>query len=93
MVQCQIQAASRYSFPSGATSVQDRRMSLDFPCRESATYGAKLRGSADGKVRKDASAREFFFCENHSQLVSQVDRELTEDGWSAALVERPRALA
>jgi hypothetical protein len=93
MVQCQIQSASRYAFPANATSVMDRKMTLDYACHENATYGAKLRATGTGKVRQDASARDFFFCENHSQLVSQVDSELKEDGWSSALVERPRALA
>jgi hypothetical protein len=93
MVQCQIQTATRYAFPKGPASVEDRRMSLDSVCREGATYSVQLRSTSGGKTRQGAVPKEFLVCENHSQLVSQVDRELTEDGWASALGERPKFLA
>jgi len=68
-------------------------MSLNTVCREDATYSAKLGGSSTGKARQGAPVKEFLLCENHSQLVSQVDADLKDDGWSSALVERPHTLA
>jgi hypothetical protein len=67
-------------------------MSLDTNCREGATWSAKLLAASGGRGRKGAPPREFLLCENHSQLVAQVDRELMEEGWSTAFVEKPRFL-
>jgi hypothetical protein len=68
-------------------------MSLDTPCREEARFSAKLLGLAGGRPRKGAVAKDFLLCENHSQLVTQIDGELIEDGWASALVEKLRPLA
>ena len=92
MPQCQVQSVSLFAFPKGPASIEDRRMTLDTACRESATHSAKLLGIGAGRSRKGAAAKEFLLCENHSQLIAQIDGELMEDGWSTALVERPRPL-
>ncbi|HEV8050187.1 MAG TPA: hypothetical protein VGP88_06295 [Thermoplasmata archaeon] len=92
MAQCQIEPASAYAFPRGPAPVEDRQMSLAGRCRESATYSANLRGAARARGANASTAREFVLCENHSQLVAQVDRELVEEGWSSVLVERPQFL-
>jgi hypothetical protein len=88
MGQCQVQSVSLHAFPKGHASVQGRRMSLDSPCREGAVFSAKLLSATGGPSRKGATARVFLLCENHSQLVSQIDRELLEEGWSTAFVEK-----
>ncbi|MCI4368759.1 MAG: hypothetical protein L3K09_04270 [Thermoplasmata archaeon] len=75
------------------TSVEDRRMSLDANCREEATYSVKLGGTTAGKSRQGAAVKEFFVCENHGQLLTQVDGELPEEGWSPSLAGRPQPLA
>lgn len=93
MAQCQIQVAARYAFPRGLTPVEDRRMSLDTACREEGTYAAKMSAATAGKGRQGAPIREFFLCENHSQLVAQVDTELKEEGWTPSLADRPRFLS
>ncbi|HXQ48540.1 MAG TPA: hypothetical protein VN842_01995 [Thermoplasmata archaeon] len=66
-------------------------MSLDTACRESAMFSAMLLGAAGGRARK-GPPREFFLCENHSQLVSQIDRELIEEGWTSVYAEKLRPL-
>jgi len=68
-------------------------MSLATKCRETAAYSAQMRGAAKSMGAAAAAAREFLLCENHSQLVSQVDRELVEEGWSGVLVTQPQFLA
>jgi hypothetical protein len=93
MLQCQIDSASRHALPPTAMPVQDRKMSLDTACREEATYSAKLGGLSKGHDRKGSPVREFVLCENHSQLMTQVDRELMEDGWGTAFAEKTRSLS
>ena len=93
MPQCQIQSAAAYAFARGSTPVEDRRMTLEMNCREPAVSSAQLLGAAGGRARKGASARGFTLCENHSELVAQIDRELVEDGWSTAFAEKPRFLS
>jgi hypothetical protein len=93
MAHCQVQSVSPHSFPKGATSVEGRRMSLDTACREEAVFSAKLLSTAGGRARKGAAVKEFLLCENHSQLVSQIDRELIEEGWSTVFVEKLQPLA
>jgi hypothetical protein len=93
MVQCQIQSASRYAFPATAMSVRDRRMSLDTLCREEATYSSKIFGTTTGKTRPGAPVKDFLVCENHAQLLMQVDGELPEEGWSTAFAEKPHRMA
>jgi hypothetical protein len=73
-------------------SVEDRRMSLDTKCREDAMYSAKMLGAAAGRSRKGSPVKDFFLCENHSQLVSQIDRELNEEGWTTVFAEKPTFL-
>ena len=68
-------------------------MSLGFPCHETATFTTKLRSGSFGPARQGAPVREFLLCENHSQLVTQVDQELIEDGWATAFIEKPRSLS
>ncbi|MCI4347494.1 MAG: hypothetical protein L3J97_02600 [Thermoplasmata archaeon] len=68
-------------------------MSLDTICREEATHAAKLGGLTTGHDRKGSPVREFLLCENHSQLMSQVDRELIEDGWTTVFSEKTRSLS
>ncbi|MCI4318947.1 MAG: hypothetical protein L3K23_02300 [Thermoplasmata archaeon] len=93
MTQCQVQAATKFALPPSAMPVHDRRMSLETACREEATYSLKLLGGVGDRHRTGAPVREFVVCENHSQLVTQVDRELMEDGWATALPEKSRTLA
>jgi hypothetical protein len=92
MPHCQVQQVSPHSFPKGPASVEGRRMSLDTACREDAVFSAKLLSTVGGRGRKGAVAKEFLLCENHSQLVSQIDRELIEEGWSTVFVEKLRPL-
>jgi len=54
-------------------------------------FSAMLLGAAGGRARK-GPPREFFLCENHSQLVSQIDRELIEEGWTSVYAEKLRPL-
>lgn len=93
MSACQIQAAARFGFPRGPTAVEDRRMSLDTNCREEASYSTKLFKATTDRARKGAPVQEFHLCENHSQLVAQVDRELFEEGWSSVFSEKPQFMA
>jgi hypothetical protein len=93
MAQCQIQTASTHAFPKGSASVEDRRMTLQMNCREPATYTARMLGAANGRSRVGSSPRDFLLCENHAQLVAQVDRELVEEGWATSLPEKPQFLA
>lgn len=67
-------------------------MTLGAPCRETATYSTKVLGTAGGPARTGAPLKEFVLCENHSQLVEQIDRELIDDGWTSAFGERPHSL-
>lgn len=93
MTACQIQAAARYAFPRGPTAVEDRRMSLDTNCREESTHSTKLFKASTTRARTGAAVQEFHLCENHSQLVAQVDRELIEEGWTTAFSEKPQFMA
>jgi hypothetical protein len=93
MMLCQINSASLHALPPTAMPVQDRKMSLDTVCREEAVYSAKLGGLSKGHDRTGTPVREFLFCENHSQLITQVDVELMEDGWGTAFVEKSHRLA
>jgi hypothetical protein len=67
-------------------------MSLATNCPEPATYSNQLLGASAGPARKNAPVKEFLLCENHSQLVAQVDRELGEERWSTVFAEKPRFL-
>jgi hypothetical protein len=93
MKECQIQPASRHALPLAASSVHDRRISLFTVCHEEATYQTKLKGAAQGRMREGATPYEFVLCQNHSQLITQIDTELLEDGWSTVFAERPQTLA
>ncbi len=57
-------------------------MTLEYQCRESATYASTLKGMGTGKDRHGGSIATFNLCENHNQLFQMVDSELVEDGWS-----------
>jgi hypothetical protein len=65
-------------------------MALDTSCHEDGTYSVQMLGAAAGRSRKGSAAREFVLCENHSQLVAQVDGELMEEGWSTSFASKPR---
>jgi hypothetical protein len=45
-----------------------------------------------GRGRKGSPTREFLLCENHSQLVAQIDGELIEEAWSTVFGEKPKRL-
>ena len=92
MPQCQIQSVTQFALPRGPASVEDRRISLDTTCHEPASYATQMLGASGGRSRKGGSPRSFVLCENHSQLISMVDRELMEEGWSTGFVDPPRRL-
>ena len=92
MPTCDVQRTSLHAFPQRSSSVLDRQMSLGAPCRETATHSTKTLGASAGPARAGAPIKEFLLCENHSQLVVQIDQELMDDGWSTAFAERPRSL-
>jgi hypothetical protein len=73
--------------------VEDRRISLDTRCNETASFSARMLGTTGGRSRTGAAAKDFLLCENHSQLVAQVDRELKEEGWGSAIPAKPTPLA
>jgi len=67
-------------------------MTLEMECREPATYTAKMSSAAKGRSRVGSVVQDFLLCENHAQLVVQVDRELLEEGWATSLPEKPQFL-
>ena len=92
MVACQIQAAARFAFPRGPTAVEDRQMSLTLACRESAGYTAHLISAAKGRDRKGAPSQDFTLCQNHEELLQQIDDELVSEGWSSCRGSRSTSL-
>ena len=68
-------------------------MSLDTSCREESSYATKLFKASATRARTGSAAQEFRLCENHSQLVAQVDRELIEEGWSTVFSEKPQFIS
>jgi hypothetical protein len=81
MATCQNQLASKHVFPRGPTPVEDRRMTLELQCRENGTHLSHFTGLGTNKSRAGATVREFYLCENHSQLFTMVNTELMEEGW------------
>jgi len=62
--------------------VEDRRMTLEIQCLESASHTSSLQGVGTGKLRKGGVAAKFDLCENHNELFQQIDRELVQEGWA-----------
>jgi hypothetical protein len=86
---CENRVAALYAFPRGPASIEDRRMTLDLPCRERADYTSSLLGVGQGKGRAGAVAKSFSLCENHAELFEQIDRELIQDGWARSHTAMP----
>jgi hypothetical protein len=82
MVSCENQKAASHAFPRGPAPVEDRRMTLEYQCREPANYSSTLKGVGKGKDRQGGAIATFALCENHNQLFQMVDAELVEDGWA-----------
>lgn len=93
MPECQVRAASRFAFPRGPTAVEDRRMSLEMLCREDATESCGLLSAASGRQRNNGTVQQFNLCQNHAQLMTQVDGELVnEESWATAFAQRPTSI-
>ena len=58
-------------------------MTLEYHCGDSGAYISTLLGVGTGKSRAGASVAAFPLCENHTQVVLQIDRELVEEGWAS----------
>ena len=86
---CENRAAAAYAFPRGPASIEDRRMTLDLACRERAEYNSTLLGVGTGRSRAGAQPKSFGLCENHAELLEQIDRELVQDGWARAHTQAP----
>jgi hypothetical protein len=92
MVMCENQKAAVHALPRGPAPVEDRRMTLEYQCRESGDYASAWKAVGAGKGRTGGAIVTFHLCENHNQLFQMVDRELVEDGWAPSYMgTRPNA--
>ena len=66
-------------------------MTLEYHCAESAAYISTLLAVGSGKSRAGASIAAFPMCENHTQVVLQIDRELMEEGWASTYMGKSPA--
>jgi hypothetical protein len=82
MAVCENKRAANHAFPRGPPPVEDRRMTLELQCRETATHTSTLMGLGTGKKRTGGVVATFGLCENHNELFQMVDQELVEDGWT-----------
>jgi hypothetical protein len=92
MANCDIQRISPHAFPRNSSSVADRRMTLEFPCHEMASFSTRMLSASFGPSRRGAPVLPFVLCENHAQLVVQIDQELIDDGWTTGFAEKPHSL-
>jgi hypothetical protein len=68
-------------------------MSLEMTCREDASESCQLRSAASGRQRNKGTVQQFNLCQNHAQLIAQVDGELVnEESWTTAFAQRPTSL-
>jgi hypothetical protein len=93
MPTCENRKAATHALPRGPNPVEDRRMTLELPCDQDASYTATLKGVGTGKQRTGGTTQAFALCDNHSGLMEQIDKELIEEGWASALMgKRPTPL-
>lgn len=68
-------------------------MSLEMLCREDATESVGLLSAASGRKRNNGTVQQFNLCQNHAQLMTQVDGELViEESWATAFAQRPTSI-
>lgn len=92
MVACQNVLAAQFALPEKSMPVRDRAITLRLPCSEYASYSSSFLGLGSGKARVGGATQTFVLCENHSQLFSQIDNELVQDGWAHAISDKPTRL-
>jgi hypothetical protein len=59
-------------------------MTLQFDCPDDGEYWSALLGVGSDHRRTGSKATAFNLCQNHSQVFTQIDRELVEEGWVSA---------